>query len=157
MPLLKSTFFTWEIEHGGPFGKEERFAVRLGEQAVQQFFEIFQFARKARRLLIDQERAVGRHAAHQQGLLQPQQVHFGNVRFAGDHRDGPHVGVVQSALFAGGRDADDFAGAGRELLHEGVTISIGLPPDLVRKTPPHAAQHVEDMLARAVFVHPDYK
>ena len=105
-----------QVEHGGPFGEEQGLAVRLGEQPVEQLAEVFQLARIARRLLLDQERAVGRHAAHQQGLLQPQQVHFGDVRLARDHRHDAHVGAVQFHLLVGGRNADDLAGPRRKLL-----------------------------------------
>src|SRR5207253_2881568 len=60
----------------------------------------------AGRLFIEQIRAVGDHAAHEQRLLQPQQVHFADEFLADDRGDDLHVSGMQGRLLVGGRDAN---------------------------------------------------
>ena len=88
----------------------------LGEEPVEQFRPAFEFRRVSRRLLVDQERAVGGHAAHEQGLLQPEQIHLGDKLLADDLSDDLHVRAVQIELFLGRCDPHDFVRARRKLL-----------------------------------------
>ncbi len=75
-----------QVQHRRPFGEQHDLAVRSPEQLLEQFVQTLEFAGVARLLLVDQEGAVGRHAAHQQRLLQPQQVHLGDELLADDRR-----------------------------------------------------------------------
>ena len=87
----------------------------LSCQVVDQLLEPLELGGPAGWLLVDEERTVGRHAAHEEPHAQPKDVHLGEVGFSHDLAHGAHMRVVQLFLFVARRDADDLHGAGREL------------------------------------------
>ena len=106
-----------QIEHGGPFTEEHDFAVFFLEQPVEEFLQFLKLAGIGRFLLVHQERAVRRHAAHEQRFLQAQQVHLADVFLTDNGADDTHVGTVHFQLFVGGCNAEDLSRAWRQIAH----------------------------------------
>ena len=107
-----------EVEHGGPFGEKDDFAVGFGQEFSEEFVKRLEFGGLARGLFVHENRGVGREPTHEQGLAQPQEVHLVEVGFVDDEGDDFEVAVVNLKLFLGGDDAEDFDAARGELLND---------------------------------------
>ena len=137
-----------QVQHGGPLGKEDQLAAVFLRQLPQHFIELLQFARESGKVFVDQAGAVGSHPAHQQRFLQAQQIHFADEFLSDDRADDFHVGRMQFELLVRRRDANDFGGSGRELLHD----RLARPPQQNRFEP--LAQGIKVFVAEhlALFI-----
>src|ERR1019366_3251376 len=97
--------------------------IRLGCDPVEEIPEPLELRRPARLLLVDEERAVRSHPAHEERHAQAKKIHLGQVVLAHDLSDGSHVRVVQGLLLVSGWDPQDLDRARRELESYGLARS----------------------------------
>ena len=105
-----------QVEHRRPFREDKRLATVLFKQPFDQVVDHGELARKAGPLLVDEDRAVGRHATEEQLLLEHDEVHLGQKLFVRDATDLLEMCDRHLSLLGRRRDADDLVGARGKLL-----------------------------------------
>ena len=90
-------------------------AIGLGRDRLEELVEPFELRREARRLLVDEERAVRRHPGHQERHPETEKIHLGEEFLPHDRGDDAHLRVVDVLLLRGRRDANDLHRARRQI------------------------------------------
>jgi len=83
---------------------------------IHKIFQFRQFAGVPGRLLIHEKRAVGRHPADEEGLLEGEGVHFRQIFLVDDGTDDRLLPLTDFQLLICRRDAQDFCGPRRQFL-----------------------------------------